>query len=233
MAEGIVFTEVDTIDENDLLDIITLRTAGDSTVTYVVYKESRQKVVRGSVTTLEADLVDIVPRQLEASLKVEFFLDNRQPTSLYIQSSYEGSSVATIDAEITEEAKQVLLGYFSPGIPVDEATLQKVKIPKGQQDFLSYAEIPEGTVMADFQNERDVYHRYYTLETFRTMIEPRMQSPYAMRQIQVADVSFYIAELDDSMTRFPIADAEGGRRGRRRKTLRERRRTPRNKRRST
>lgn len=77
--------------------------------------------------------------------------------------------------------------------------------------------------MTDFHNQRDMFHRYYTKDTYDRTIELRMKSPMTNRRIEPAEVSYYIAELDESMPAFPII---GGRR-------RKARRTRRNKRRST
>jgi hypothetical protein len=78
--------------------------------------------------------------------------------------------------------------------------------------------------MTDFHNERERFHRYYTKDTYDRAIAPRMISPTTNRRIELTEVSYYIAELDELMPAFPII---GGHRGR------KARRTRRNKRRST
>jgi len=140
-------------------------------------------------------------------------------------------------ATITPEAKAAFLRYApvrppppirprparAPANPVnlDPAALPKVKIPRGQESMISFAEIPDGAVMVDFHNERDQFHRYFTREVFDQL--PRRISPATNRPIAPGDITYYVAELDETMQAHPV---NGGRRrkGRKgRKTYRKRR----------
>jgi len=114
-------------------------------------------------------------------------------------------------------------GARAPANPVnlDPAALPKVKIPRGQESMISFAEIPDGAVMVDFHNERDQFHRYFTREVFDQL--PRRISPATNRPIAPGDITYYVAELDETMQAHPV---NGGRRrkGRKgRKTYRKRR----------
>jgi len=111
----------------------------------------------------------------------------------------------------------------APANPVnlDPAALPKVKIPRGQESMISFAEIPDGAIMVDFHNERDQFHRYFTREVFDQL--PRRISPATNRPIAPGDITYYVAELDETMQAHPV---NGGRRrkGRKgRKTYRKRR----------
>jgi hypothetical protein len=77
--------------------------------------------------------------------------------------------------------------------------------------------------MADFKNERDGFHRYYTkagMDRMNPLVNMGTNLP-----LQQSDITYYIAQLDDSMQPTFTGNADGGRRSRRR--------TPRNNRRST
>jgi predicted ABC-class ATPase len=85
-----------------------------------------------------------------------------------------------------------------------------IKIPKGQIDVVTMEEIKDGTLMVDFHDEREKYHRYYTEDTYRKLNNNK--NPFNDRVIENADVKYYIAELDASL---PVQEA-----GRRKRTLR-------------
>lgn len=89
-----------------------------------------------------------------------------------------------------------------------------IKIPKGQVDVVTMEEIKDGTLMVDFHDEREKYHRYYTEETYRKLNNNK--NPFNDRVIENADVKYYIAELDASL---PVQEA-GRRNSSRNKTIR-------------
>ena len=89
-----------------------------------------------------------------------------------------------------------------------------IKIPKGQIDVVTMEEIKDGTLMVDFHDEREKYHRYYTEETYRKLNNNK--NPFNDRVIENADVKYYIAELDASL---PVQEA-GRRNSSRNKTIR-------------
>jgi hypothetical protein len=89
-----------------------------------------------------------------------------------------------------------------------------IKIPKGQTDVVTMEEIKDGTLMVDFHDEREKYHRYYTEDTYTKLNNNK--NPFNNKVIENADVKYYIAELDASL---PVQ--EGGRRNSsRNKTIR-------------
>jgi hypothetical protein len=100
--------------------------------------------------------------------------------------------------------------YLNP-VP---AVIPTVEIPEFQQDQLTFEEIPNGTMMVDFQRERERYHRYYTRETFDTLIRPTMRNPVSGAVINEQDLRYYIAALSDVWEPWPIEDnfQFGGRR---------------------
>ena len=228
VEEGIVFTRADTIDEDELVTYIRLGTAaGNSSVSYPLFKDGREKVVKEWGTTLEGKMLQIGTGQLEAGVTVEFLFQNSEPDKVYITTKYKTATLISIDAGITLEAKEALMNLFTPP-PFDVSRLVKVKIPKGQEDQIMFTEIADGTVMADFQNERDSFHRYYTKDTYDRAIAPRMKSPATNRRIELTEVSYYIAELDESMPAFPVIGGRRGRKTRRTRRTRRNKRGPRN-----
>jgi len=114
------------------------------------------------------------------------------------------------DYTVPERLRQQLILYLNP----PNANIVKVKIPAGQQDQLTFVEIPNGTLMVDFLRERDRYHRYYTKETFDVLIRPNMRNPFTRAFIAPEDVRFYVAELDSSRQPYPAHGnfQNGGRR---------------------
>jgi hypothetical protein len=90
-----------------------------------------------------------------------------------------------------------------------------IKIPKGQMDVVTMEEIKDGTLMVDFHDEREKYHRYYTEDTYRKLNNNK--NPFNDRVIENADVKYYIAELDASL---PVQEAGRRKRTRRNKTIR-------------
>jgi hypothetical protein len=221
MAGEIIFTSVKDQDEDDQLSILTLKTAGDSAVYYPMFKEGRATERTSQGTTLQAELAHADRRGGESPCKIEVHMYNDNPDKIYIDMKYNLVSIGQLSAKITREAKQELIQAFVVAPPLDPPALPKVKIPKGQADQISFAEIPDGAVMVDFHNERDQFHRYFTREVFDQL--PRRISPATNRPIAPGDITYYVAELDDTMQAHPV---NGGRRrkGRKgRKTYRKRR----------
>jgi len=225
MAGEIVFTGVEDQPENDQMTILTLRTAGDSTLYYPIFKKGRETEPTRQGMTLRAELAHTdtrAPGLFPSPCKLEFYIDNRDPDDIYIEMRYNLVSIGSLDAKITREAKQELIRLFTAvSPPLDPATLPKVKIPKGQADQISFMAIPDGTIMADFKNERDGFHRYYTRETV-LRLNPLI-NPGTNLRIAPTDITYYVAELDESMQPTFTGEVEGGRRRRRRKTYRKRR----------
>lgn len=83
----------------------------------------------------------------------------------------------------------------------------EIRIPAGQTDVISMAEIEDGTRMVDFQDERSK-HRYYTEQTYNSL-NPK-KNPFTRAPIDPYTVVKYVAKLD---TTLPVQTA-----GRRRKT---------------
>lgn len=135
--------------------------------------------------------------------------------SLYIVYALNNIPLQRSFFAISEKAKLKLLNYLNP---LSASTLFKVKIPQGQEDALTFAEIPDGTLMVDFHNERSHFHRYYTKETFDSAIKPRMKSPFTNKFIAPEDLIYYTAVLDQTYKPFPTH--EGGSRRKKRKTRR-------------
>ena len=225
VEEGIVFTKADTIDEDELVTYIRLGTAaGNSSVSYPLFKDGRKKAVKEWGTTLEGKLLQIGTGQLEAGITIEFLFQNSEPDNVYITTKYKTATLISVDAGITPEAKEALMNLFTPP-PFDVSTLPKVKVPKGQADHIFWVPIEDGTVMADFKNERDGFHRYYTkagMDRMNPLVNMGTNLP-----LQQSDITYYIAQLDDSMQPTFTGNADGGRRGRK---TRRTRRTRRNKR---
>jgi len=223
MAGEIVFTSVEDQDEDDQLSILTLKPAGDSAVYYPIFKEGRATERTSRGTTLQAELAhaDRRGREGESPCKLEVHIYNDNPDKIYIDMKYNLVSIGQLSAKITREAKQELIQAFTVAPPLDPAALPKVKIPKGQADQISFVAIPDGTIMADFKNERDGFHRYYTRETV-LLLNPLI-NPGTNLRIAPTDITYYVAELDDSMQPTFTGEVEGGRRRRRRKTYRKRR----------
>ena len=109
--------------------------------------------------------------------------------------------------KMSESAKSKLLNYLDP---IPDRPVVKVKIPKGQEDAIYFAEIPNGTLMVDFHKERDEFHRYFTKEVFDAAIKPKMKSPFTNKVIKPEELTYYIAELDATQTPYPTQ--QGGRR---------------------
>jgi hypothetical protein len=134
--------------------------------------------------------------------------------------AYQDNVIHEFNALITDDARQTLETYLTPTNTVPLAT---IPIPKGQADFLTYVPIPEGTPMADFHDERDRYHHYFTRSTYYRMIKPRRKSPFTGRPLEDGEVTFYKATLDPSQQPYPIqGDLEGGARRKTRRTSRKR-----------
>jgi len=220
-------------------DILMFNPAGGPADIGVVYTISR-----GSLHP-DVDVEDMVPGEPEGDglsyrariptprlpLPIKFVFDEGIDGTLtiLIEDLDRGITYHSLMVRITPEARRQFEHYTrngapAPALPVrpvrNEAALPRVKIPRGQEDAISFAEIPDGTIMADFQNERDTYHRYYTREMFIRGVGPRMRNPFTNRPINGIEVQFYIAELDESMPPFP-AHGAGRRKGR--KTHRKRR----------
>jgi hypothetical protein len=216
--------------ERDEITIVMLSSDLGFTVDYAVFTDSVRTVKQPGRTILHADLSESPANGGFAPLMLGIIVYDDEG-GIEIRVKYQSEIVSNFEGYITEDAKRTLIDFFN-GTPVfDPSTLPKVKVPKGQADYIFWAPIEDGTVMADFKNERDGFHRYYTKEGMDRM-NPLVNMGTNL-PLQQSDITYYIAELDDSMQPTFTGEAEGGRRGRRRKTLRERRRTPRNKRRST
>jgi len=214
----------------DGITILVLGTApdvGGFAIDYAFFTDSIEATERNGMTILHGDLSEAEAGRASPPLELEIKVWNRG-SDIEIRVKYLSEVVSTFEAYITADAKRTLIDFFKPTPPFDPSTLPKVKVPKGQADYIFWTPIEDGTVMADFKNERDGFHRYYTKEGMDRM-NPLVNMGTNL-PIQQSDITYYIAELDDSMQPTFTGEAEGGRRGRRRKT---RRRTPRNNRRST
>jgi hypothetical protein len=216
--------------ERDEITIVMLSSDLGFTIDYAVFKDSIEATEPNGMTILRADLSDLEVGRTFSSLALEIYIYDRG-SGIESRVKYRSEVVSHFEGYITEDAKKTLIDFFKGTPSFDPSTLPKVKVPKGQADYIFWAPIEDGTVMADFKNERDGFHRYYTKEGMDRM-NPLVNMGTNL-PLQQSDITYYIAELDDSMQPTFTGEAEGGRRGRRRKTLRERRRTPRNKRRST
>jgi hypothetical protein len=218
------------IDEDIVRDltIVTLSSDLGFTISYDIFTDSIEATKRNNgATILRADLSEAEAGRAFPPLALEILIPERG-SDIESRVKYYSEIVSLFEGYITEDAKRTLIDFFKGPVPFDASTLPKVKVPKGQADNIFWAPIEDGTVMADFKNERDGFHRYYTkagMDRMNPLVNMGTNLP-----IQQSDITYYIAELDDSMQPTFTGDAEGGRRGRRRKT---RRRTPRNKRRST
>jgi len=214
----------------DEITIVMLSSDLGFTLDYAILTDSADATKRNGMTILQADLAEALPGGRFPPLTLEIYVYDAEG-GIETRVKYYSEVVSHFEGYITEDAKKTLIDFFN-GTPVfDPSTLPKVKVPKGQADYIFWAPIEDGTVMADFKNERDGFHRYYTKEGMDRM-NPLVNMGTNL-PLQRSEITYYIAELDDSMQPTFTGEAEGGRRGRRRKTLRERRRTPRNKRRST
>ena len=214
----------------DGITILVLGTApdvGGFAIDYAFFTDSIEATERNNMTILRADLSEAEAGRAFPPLELEIKVWDRG-SDIEIRVKYFSEVVSSFEGAITEDAKKTLIDFFKPTPPFDPSTLPKVKVPKGQADYIFWTPIEDGTVMADFKNERDGFHRYYTKEGMDRM-NPLVNMGTNL-PIQQSDITYYIAELDDSMQPTFTGEPEGGRRGRRRKT---RRRTPRNKRRST
>ena len=209
------------------LGIVNLSSDLGFIISYVAFTDAFEAYERDGVIKLHAKLF---PRLRGRPLDLEIQMPERG-SEIVSRVKYDFKTASFFEGHITEDAKRKLINFFKGPVPVDASTLPKVKVPKGQADHIFWAPIEDGTVMADFKNERDGFHRYYTkagMDRMNPLINMGTNLP-----LQQSDITYYIAELDDSMQPTFTGNADGGRRGRRRKTLRGRRRTPRNNRRST
>jgi hypothetical protein len=75
-------------------------------------------------------------------------------------------------------------------------SLPEIRIPEGQEDAITFADIPDGTRMVDFHGER-ARHRYYTEATYNAL-NPK-KNPFNRKDILPGDVTRYIAKLDSTM----------------------------------
>jgi len=214
--------------ERDGITIVRLSSELGFNIDYAVFKDSLEVInYRNGTTALHAYLSDEEAGRAFPPLELYIGVYERV-SEIVIRVKYLSEVVSHFGGYITADAKRTLIDFFSPPPPFDASTLPKVKVPKGQADYIFWAPIEDGTVMADFKNERDGFHRYYTKEGMDRM-NPLVNMGTNL-PLQRSDITYYIAELDDSMQPTFTGEPEGGRRGRRRKT---RRRTPRNNRRST
>jgi len=222
----VVITDVnfDKFEDRDDFTSVQLSSRPGFIIHYPVLTLSRNETKRDGFNILRADLIKRGARRGCPHLKLEIHID--ETGSLIVSRVwYSSTFVSDFQGHITEDAKRKLINFFKGPVPVDASTLPKVKVPKGQADNIFWAPIEDGTVMADFKNERDGFHRYYTkagMDRMNPLINMGTNLP-----LQQSDITYYIAELDDSMQPTFTGNADGGRR---RKT---RRRTPRNNRRST
>ena len=101
------------------------------------------------------------------------------------------------------EPNEMLGDYMDriAGVVVPVPT-QEINIPKGQEDIIASGNpIPDGTIMADFHDERLRFNRYYTEETLKKL---KGKNPYQNKPILRTDVTRYIARLDPTM---PVQEA--------------------------
>jgi hypothetical protein len=215
----------------DGITVLVLGTApdvGGFAIDYAFFTDSIEATERNNMTILRADLSEAEAGRAFPPLELEIKVWDRG-SDIEIRVKYFSEVVSNFEAYITADAKRTLIDFFKPPRPFDPSTLPKVKVPKGQADYIFWAPIEDGTVMADFKNERDGFHRYYTKEGMDRM-NPLVNMGTNL-PLQRSEITYYIAELDDSMQPTFTGEPEGGRRGR--KGRKTRRRTPRNNRRST
>jgi hypothetical protein len=219
-------------DDDELEFIPTARGEAEEIFQYVIVRGSL-RAVGNMGGAYEATL------PLDPQLGITFTFDEGIDGTLAIMiTNPDGDNVYHfLMCTITPEARRQFEDYarngapdpraipqVAPLAPPNAAELPRVKIPRGQEAMISFAEIPDGTVMVDFHNERDQFHRYFTLADFNQL--PRRISPATNRPIVPADITYYVAELDDAMQPHPVIG------GRRRRTYRSRRTTYRKKRRT-
>jgi len=214
--------------ERDGITIVALSSDSGFNIDYAVFKDSIEVTERNGMTALHAYLSEAEAGRAFPPLELYISIYERG-SEIVIRVLYHSEVVSHFGGYITAAAKRTLIDFFSPPPPFDASTLPKVKVPKGQADYIFWAPIEDGTVMADFKNERDGFHRYYTKEGMDRM-NPLVNMGTNL-PLQRSEITYYIAELDDSMQPTFTGEPEGGRRGR--KGRKTRRRTPRNKRRST
>jgi len=192
-------------------DVIRLK--GDSNnvlATYKVAKEPRS-LMEDEYVTYAAGAVDEIYTLFR-------FVGRIRGMGLKVRMAYQDNVIHEFNALITDDARQTLETYLTP---TNTVHLAKIAIPKGQADFLTYVPIPEGTPMADFHDERDRYHHYFTRSTYYRMIKPRRKSPFTGRPLEDGEVTFYKATLDPFLEPYPVQGGFDG--GSKRKTLRKQR----------
>jgi hypothetical protein len=174
-------------------------TATGADLTYMIKKGSLRRRSDGMwVVKFAEDIPNM-------GLYFEFLSHNM--VSLYVVYILNNIPLQRSLFAMSERAKLKLLTYLNP---LSASAVFKVKIPQGQEDALTFADIPDGTLMVDFHNERSQFHRYYTKETFDSAIKPRMKSPFTNKLIAPEELIYYTAELDNTQAPFPAH--EGGRR---------------------
>ena len=139
-----------------------------------------------------------------------------------IEDPEEDITYQTTMVSISPRARRQFEEYARRGEPVpplDIAALPRIKIPKGTKDFIMWTEIPDGAVMADFKEERS-RHRYYTKETMDGM-DPLI-NPGTNLPLQPNEITYYVAELDESL---PYHEVHGARRKTRRRKHRKTRKS--------
>jgi len=190
-------------------DVIRLKGKGDTTI-------ATYKILKGHRSMLEEQYVATIKGAVDEMNLLFYFSGRLRGTGIQIRmADAENNVIHEFKALITAEAKQTLETYLTPE---GTAVLPVIEIPKGQEDFLTYQPIADGTPMADFQNERDGFHRYFTRATYYRMVKPRRKSPFTQRDLDESEVTFYRAKLDSRQQPFPVQ--HGGKRREKRATRR-------------
>jgi hypothetical protein len=109
---------------------------------------------------------------------------------------------------------------YPPPPPPAPAPLAKRDIPDGSDAVISMAPITEDMKMVDFHDEYDKYKRYWTVDIFDQLPNPK-SNPFTFKPISPADLTYYIAHI------VPAPAGAGRRRRRTSRRFRVRRRNTR------
>lgn len=211
-----VFEEYDDDDDTSKSLRLSIKTSDPDNDTDIVYKfaDDRFKAKR-------TDDYYQVTLNLEGGIHCTISIPTKEMIATRDLGCMETSRTVAIPSvfsgRLTADAHKQLMEHWFPA-EMDVSALQKVKIPKGQTDAISFDEIADGTVMADFHGERE-RHRYYTKTTYDSLSNPK-KNPHTRALIDSTDVSFYIAELDESL---PVQGGRKRRRTRRNRKTKSRR----------
>jgi hypothetical protein len=229
--------------ENDSLQFSSVQ-PNDNDLQYLIVRGSLRRVERGEYTATLA-----MAPQYTTTFSFDVGFDGT--VSMTVADLNEENIFHSWLATITRRAREQFEDYARHGvqnvpepprvapvaqpplrIPRNIADLPRVRIPRGQEAMISFDEINNGAVMVDFHNERDQFHRYFLLNDFARL--PRMISPATNRPVVQADITYYVAELDDTMQPHPvIGGRRSNRKSRKARRTRRMRRTRRNRKEKT